>query len=222
MPDRPLLLSRRAILLGSAGFACRAAIVEFWEKKPPAEWTTEEIDRLITKSPWAKEVNAEYAAREHGGGPVGIGIPGVGGGRRGRNGNGGRGGAASSYKGIVRWESAKPILEAMKSPLPDQFEGHYVISVNGLPLLGVKDSGDDSESLKELSTLQAKGKDLLQAGVFHKQVSSGNSFLLGFSKEILPISASDGEVTFATRLGQLSVKARFVLKEMMYHGDLAV
>jgi hypothetical protein len=78
----------------------------------------------------------------------GIGIPGIGGMGRGRGNSGGsqRGGAVSPYEGTVRWESARPVLDAMKSPLPEAFEGRYVISVSGIPLMGsrsVGGSGDD-------------------------------------------------------------------------------
>src|ERR1019366_2994035 len=114
-------------------------------------------DRLITKSPWAKPIKAQYASgagnsgdgggypggtgtgtgggypgggqgggypggggRSRGGG---IGIPGIGGMGRGRGNGGGspRGGAVSPYEGTVRWESARPVLDAMKSPLPEAF-----------------------------------------------------------------------------------------------------
>src|ERR1035437_3141734 len=68
----------------------------------------------------------------------GIGIPGIGGMGRGRGNSGGspRGGAVSPCEGTVRWESARPVLDAMKSPLPEAFEGRYVICVSGIPLMG--------------------------------------------------------------------------------------
>ena len=187
--DHECLLSRRRLfLLAGAGIAARlplgaATSPDFWNKKAPAEWTNEEIDRLIAKSPWSKPVKATYApgeapyddqprrqwyrdrrrisrrrnrrrriswwrnrrripwwrnrrriSRRHG--PPRIGIPGLGGLNipgmgRGRKG----GGAASAYEGTVRWESARPILDAMKAPLPEAFEGRYVISVSGIPLM---------------------------------------------------------------------------------------
>jgi len=40
----------------------------------------------------------------------------------------------TSYKGTVRWESAQPVLDALKTPLPDAFANHYVIAVIGFPL----------------------------------------------------------------------------------------
>ena len=55
-------------LLAGAGIAAwlplNAGTVDFWNKKPPADWTNEEIDRLITKSPWAKPAKAQYAPGE--------------------------------------------------------------------------------------------------------------------------------------------------------------
>jgi hypothetical protein len=36
---------------------------EFWDKKDPSQWTGEEIDRLTTKSPWAKSVTAQGTPR---------------------------------------------------------------------------------------------------------------------------------------------------------------
>ena len=158
------------------------------------------------------------------------------GGGRPRNGGGSGGrGQASPYEGTVRWESALPIQDAMKAGPPDTFDGHYVICVNGIPLMGGsryqgeddstsdrRKEQDDMDRLKGLSSLQVKGKDLVQAGLAARQVSSGSSFLLGFSKELLPLHPSDSEVIFTTQLGRLVVKAHFLLKEMLYHGELAV
>jgi hypothetical protein len=278
--DREYLLSRRRMfLLAGAGIAAwlplDAATPDFWNKKAPANWTTEEIDRLITKSPWAKQVKAQYAAGEEpwrddvgypggtspgggypGGGTGtgggypggtgrsrgglgipgigGIGIPGLGGKGRGR-GNGG--GAASPYEGTVRWESARPILDAMKSPLPEAFEGRYVISVSGIPLIRERSMGageeddptasrrheqDDIDRLKGLSSLEARGRDPVQAGLVTRQVATGSSFLFGFSRELLPLETRDTDFLFSTQLGRFVVKAHFLPREMLYHGELAV
>jgi hypothetical protein len=115
----------------------------------------------------------------------------------------------------------------------------YVISVNGFPMLpsrsqtrtGENETPDSSrrsredqfENLKSLSSLQSKGKELVQAGVVQEQVATtGASFLFGFSKELLTLDGDDKEVLFSTQLGNLVVKARFMPKEMLYHGQLAL
>jgi hypothetical protein len=260
-------------LLAGAGVAAwlplDATTADFWNKKAPADWTTEEIDRLITKSPWAKQIKAQYASgaadtRDGGGqypgggssgggnpggmgrsrGGIGLGIPGIGGiglpggmgGGRGNGGGSSRGGAASPYEGTVRWDSARPILDALKSPLPEAFEGRYVISVSGIPLMGGRSTSagedddstasrrqeqDDLDRLKGLSSLQPKGKDIVQAGVVARQIGTGTSFLFGFSREMLTLDTRDTEILFTTQLGRLVVKAHFLPKEMLYHGELA-
>jgi hypothetical protein len=275
--NRECLLSRRRMfVLAGAGVAAwlpvHAATADFWNKKAPTDWTSEEIDRLITKSPWAKQIKAQYASGtgpdtgtntgggypgggqggggypgggQGGGYPGGIGIPGIGGiglpgggGRRRGNGGGSpRGGAVSPYEGTVRWESARPVLDAMKSPLPEAFEGHYVICVSGIPLMGGRSTGagegddstasrrqeqDDLDRLKGLSSLRPKGRDEVQAGVVARQIGTGSSFLFGFSREMLPLDTRDADIVFTTQLGRLVVKANFLPKEMLYHGELAV
>src|SRR5271169_535213 len=135
---------------------------DFWNKKEPAQWSGEEIQQLTSKSPWAKETTAQYSSEQGQGGGMGgpggggggggmggpggggmgggrggmggMGIPGMGGGGMGRGRSRGGGQRSESIKGTVQWESAKPILDAMKSPLPEEFANHYVISVSGFPL----------------------------------------------------------------------------------------
>jgi len=257
-----LILSRRKLfMLVGGGLAAwrplEATTSGFWNKKPPGDWSTEEIDTLITKSPWAKEASARGAAPEGGGygspngspngGGMGmprIGIPGIGGigmgggGRRtGGNRGGGRGQQGGAlYRGTVRWESAQPVQDALKSPLPEEFADHYVIAVIGFPLPGgqrryqdeqgdnpPRRSQDDTfDNLKHFTTLQPKGKELAQAGVVQQQTSSNSNLLFGFSRNSLTLTKDDKEVLFSTTLGRLVVRAKFDPKEMLYHGRLAV
>jgi hypothetical protein len=73
--------------------ACLAAVPvwsatkEFWETKPHADWTSAEVERMLTKSPWAKEVvittgnrmtNGYPGGSRRGGGYPGGGYPGGG------------------------------------------------------------------------------------------------------------------------------------------------
>jgi hypothetical protein len=267
----PLILSRRNLfmLVGGGLAAWRpldATTSGFWNKKPPGDWSTEEIDTLITKSPWAKEASARGTAPEGGGygspngspngGGMGmprIGIPGIGGigmgggGRRmGGNRGGGRGQQGGAlYRGTVRWESAQPVQDALKSPLPEEFANHYVIAVIGFPLPGgqrryqdeqgdypPRQSQDDNpprrsrddtlDNLKQFTTLQPKGKELAQAGVVQQQTSSNSNLLFGFSKDSLTLTKDDKEVLFSTTLGRLVIRAKFDPKEMLYRGRLAV
>jgi len=270
-------ITRRGVLrLAAAGgleSLLRAEDPEFWNKKDPSSWSADEIDRLITKSPWAKQISGSEpgagrprgdmgggggqgtGARIPGVGGIGgiggigmpgtgrggMGIPGGGGGMGGRRRGGGGGGAAPvRFNGVVRWESAQPILEALKTPLPESFADRYVISVSGMPLHGEaeRSSSEDSEDaaarrvrdgalerLKSFTELQKKGAAPLQPGVVEQNPAStgvGVTVLFGFSKELLAISPQDGEITFSTQMGTTAVKVKFDLKRMLYHKALAV
>src|SRR5947207_1486581 len=136
-------------------------------------------------------------------------------------------------KGTVRWESAQTILDAVKTPLPEAFANHYVISVSGIPLRGSgrrrdDDSGDSSQpsdnmldNLKAYTSLEPKGKPIAQPGVVKAQPGS-DTIQFGFSKESLDLSADDREVAFSTQLGRSMIKTKFEFKDMKYHGKLAV
>src|ERR1043166_8468968 len=90
MPSKALMTRRDAILIGltfPAGIASPASSKDFWNEKPPAEWTPDEIQQLLTKSPWAKEASVSYNA-----GPGGMGGGRSGRSRGGMGGMGGRGG----------------------------------------------------------------------------------------------------------------------------------
>jgi hypothetical protein len=228
------------------------AASDFWDKKKPSEWTDQEKSELRTKSPWAKKVDAEMGgggggSRGGGGGgqsvapaanfggaqapslevvwlsakplqdahPLALGaklenhyvisvtgIPpqiinavmmGRGGGRGSRG--GGRDGAQS------------PPPSGPPSP-PD------AATPPAAP-------PDPTAGLKRGSTLTAKGKDPQNADVV---MSMGNNttILFGFAKEALPLTVADKEAEFDLKLGGLTAKVKFALKEMMYQGELAL
>lgn len=221
-----------------AGLPLYAAESGFWNKKEPSEWSTEEIEKMKTNSPWAKTigvtVNQSGSNTGSGGGyPGGMGGGGMGGMGRGRRGGMGAP-AGTQYHGIVRWLSSRPILEAMKTTVPKELVNDYVISVSGLPLLtGERRSSDDNgnapshdtlDRIKALTYLEPKGKPPVQPGMVQPGVAGfeSNVLLFGFEREGYQLSAEDKEVTFTTQLGRLEVKARFNLREMLYHKELAV
>jgi len=229
-------LNRRGFLLFAAGVGpVYASSSDFWNKKDPAEWTGAEKDQLTNKSPWAKEVTvsaASQAANQMGRGGMGMpgGYPGMGGGRRG----GGAGMPGQTYQAIVRWESAQPVRDALKEPLPEGFANHYVISVGGIPLNAGNRSrnqsqDDNSQSdqdtldrMKGVTLLEPKDKRDLQPGIIVQQPASYGNVYFGFSKDLVTLRPEDKEVTFTTQFGTVRVKTKFYLKDMLYHGDLAV
>jgi hypothetical protein len=72
-------LTRRGLLAlaATAGAGRLYAASDFWNKKDPKDWTRDEVDRLLSNSPWAKQVSAPFP-RNGRGGQAGGGYPGGG------------------------------------------------------------------------------------------------------------------------------------------------
>lgn len=70
MVEKAYLTRRDALRLGLSltALSIPAYSKDFWEEKPSTDWKPDEIDRLLTKSPWAKEASVSYN-----GGPGGYG-----------------------------------------------------------------------------------------------------------------------------------------------------
>jgi len=248
-------LTRRGLLMLASAAAAQpwsrlsAGESEFWNKKDPSQWSSDEIEKLKTKSPWAKPVSVSLRPAGSGGSGGGYGYPGgggmggggMGGGGMGRGRRGGGGApAAVEYHGVVRWVSAMPIQEVLKSPVPEGLADAYVISVSGIPIVtGDRQRSEDSDSdgsgskgpspdvldrIRNLTYLEPKGKPPIQPS----KVQSGsagfesNVLLFGFTHEGLQLTPEDKEVSFTTQLGRLEIKTKFNLKEMTYHKELSV
>jgi hypothetical protein len=228
-------------ILGGTSFSSWALLgaaskSTFWNDKNADQWSSEERNELIGNSPWAKQVRADTTRAQPVGPPLGgtgsnvpMRMPGsVGGGGGGRS---RRGPGNFAFNGIVRWESATPVLLALKKKLPSELEDHYVIGVSGFPL-GLrnpqsqgdnKDEGSEAQvdELKQVTTLRAKGKDAAQAGVvLRSSDSDGPVYLFGFSRDVISIELKDKNVVFDTQFGPLDIEAKFDPKQMLYHGQL--
>ena len=220
----------------------------------------------MNKSPWAKRSAVDTGrgpAAFSGAGPSGGGrgggrapsgpqggatdVPddGPGGGGPGGGGGGGGGPIGATPEALVRWESALPILEAQKRPLPDAFRGSYAISVTGFPMGGPRPGGGGPggpggggaakggggfnleamraaqaqmfEQAKQSTRLERKGKDPIAPAVIGM---TGRSLVILFPQGTQPISLDDKEVTLVLKVGLPEMKAKFSLKEMVYLGKL--
>lgn len=122
-----------------------------------------ELKKLLTNSPWAKEVTATFdrdltgrsRIRLGGGSRGGGGSEGVGGGESMGRGPGGGGGGGGEGMGpqetiaTVRWESAAPILAAVPArpddpkhqAIAEWSKTHYIVSVSGMPSRGGRGGG---------------------------------------------------------------------------------
>src|ERR1700693_5278492 len=114
-----MVLSRRDWMAlagtGVIGIRLYGADTDFWSRKDPSEWTGDEIQRLLTKSPWAKQASTivEPGARGSSSGSgagTGRGVGGVELGRGGRQPREPGNTAPATTQGLVVWEWRRVIL----------------------------------------------------------------------------------------------------------------
>ena len=230
---KSLLPTRRSALLLTLGLAAEAAFAaEFWDQKQPADWTHDEVERLLTKSPWTKDASIVNTART---GPLGSPLPDIidpvqmaSAGPVGPNGETPIPETPGKFKARVRWESALPVRQALKRKTTAAFAENYVINLVG-NIPNVLPSDDDSSEqrqvkfdiLKERTQLESKNDpiDLVRVDLAPASPSSPAGTLFYFSRA-LPLTLNDKQVTFVTKLGPLEIKCKFTLKEMLYRGHL--
>jgi hypothetical protein len=192
------------------------------------------------------------------GGPLGGGIGFPGGGGMGRGGGRGRGGGGSPNGGpgegresrpsttvLVRWESAKPIQQALMRQgdhTAPPAEKHYVITVTGLQMPERRDRGDESQDtgtsddrssarrvrdpqqirdqLLDFTTLTPRGRPPVAPDDVKVTTHDDICDVEFIFPEDHPISPGDKEVTFQTHMGPMKVESKFILKAMKYKGKL--
>lgn len=183
------MYSRRAMLSSSFGLLSTVTLCakdEFWSAKPIEQWSEEEIRKLQTKSPWAREVSVSPPGAGGGmrtgmpdatggtggdiggsGGGMGGAMPGGMGGGGGRGGRGGgrggmSGGSMPEIKLVVRWESALPIRKSSKIQWPAETDGNYILSVSGLPRFGQRPGAMRGDAKQEGAQRSPEDRQQLQ------------------------------------------------------------
>jgi hypothetical protein len=206
-----------------------------WSKEP-SRWTPEDMQKILTDSPWAQRAMATFGKKLA---PEDMPVtppPGAqaGGARGSMAGNRGVSdgrwdGGVARNTGVgempelpvtIRWDSAEPIREALERTCRCIVQPNvgYWITVLGLATKGLLDD-DQKQAFVANTRLIPRGRapmipisvDVDQSGAAHFQFSRDQ-----------PIALSDKEVTFVTRFGSIGVEKKFRLKEMTYKGQLAL
>jgi hypothetical protein len=142
----------------------------------------------------------------------------------------GRGGMNSPtrYHVMVRWESAAPVAAALKKPLPADTSDAYTVSMTGVPLPpstthfnGDKRREGIEEGFRESTTLQRNGQDPVAPSRVELMEDSG-TLRFTFPRAPHPITRADKEVVFVSGIGRLTVRAKFVVKDMVYRGEVSL
>lgn len=224
-----------AVLLASAALTA----ADFWEEKDFTTWSPQQIDKMLTDSPWAKKATIVLGSlREGGGSGGGFQSSGAGfGGGGGATDSAGGGGEFSGVRRItatVAWISALPVRQAIArlragvdAPvLPDdkrlpEDEAFYVVAVAGMPTR-VAQAASRNEVVDK-TELKSKRKEPIKPADIRIVPESKETVRVEF---VFPksnaITVDDKEVEFVTKIGPADITRKFTLAEMMVRGRLAL
>ena len=228
--------SRRQFMLASAGMLAllpsTGLAAKPWVDKKPTEWSPADIDAVLNRSAWTRQVSPEFAAD----------VLDSAGAKDGRHATAAEGLSDKrilpDFKVLVRWESGLPVRLARRNLSPAGYDdAHYMVSISRVPIAFMEalstsgqaqragaDSLDPYEKagrIAQTSSLQRDGKASLQADHAYWSESDFESrIMISFSKGRQPIELTEREVTFVSRIGDLIIRAPFFLKEMVYRGKL--
>jgi hypothetical protein len=233
-----------------ACLALRAARKEFWDSKDPASWSSDEKQLLLGQSPWAQEGVVRMEERKqsapdygHSGKP-GEDMPDI---RPGTPPGGVRSvpigekppkrpnsdpGRPVQFRVLARWESAKPVRLAGGPEMPEVTGQFYVIRLRGLPLMPPPKKPEEGaagpnegmlQMIERGSRLQRKDKPGIPcAHLFTGSGDASTEVLLFFPRGADPIQAADKLVTLDCVFIPFHLSVKFLLKDMMYKGELAL
>jgi hypothetical protein len=225
-----------AVLLASATLAA----ADFWEEKDFTTWSPQQINKMLTDSPWAKKATIVLGSlREDGGSGGGFqsggaGFGGGGGAGRGSDGGGGEFSGVRRITTTVAWISALPIRQAIArlragvdAPvLPDdkwmpEDEAFYVVAVAGMPTR-VAQAGTLNEVLDK-TALKSKGKVPIKPADIRIVPESTQTVRVEFVfPKVNAFALDDKEVEFVTKMGAADIARKFTLADMVIRGRLAL
>jgi hypothetical protein len=232
------------LVLASAMGGAQVVSEPAWKTTPPAQWTEQDAQQILNRSPWARQIGgglsgrkSEDQLREGGqmGQPKGVGYEGVdpkGSGPKADLNVFGGGGSdrslRSQNRGIplkVVWESAMPVRVAefkTHTMEPPTLDGDgYLVAVYGIPGPDFnKDPKQLGDPLKEYAALKREGrKDVkpIRVEVFHRQDGLAVVYLFPLSAEIV---LKDERVEFDAHIGRIHANHIFDLREMNVLGKL--
>lgn len=239
----------RKLRFGVVFAACTATVfaAQRWGSKPYTEWSSEDVERLLTDSPWAKQASASFGAPEReemgvtppagASGPPGSQAPVTRSSSRGVSDGKWDGGVSRNVDGelptlpvTVRWESALPVRQALlrsrdaggNAPVAES-DKNYIVTVIGLVSRGAGANAESDlqqlqDQLMRTSGILRKAKPPITPEAVKIDSSTGAIHIL--FPRTNPIALNDKEVTFATQFGSMKVRQRFRLKDMVYRGKL--
>ena len=231
-------------MLAAGVFAASLAGGEFWDKKEPSEWSTEQVYSLLTDSPWARQLNVSLALEKpyEGGPPTWkeLKIPGSGPNapeQRVGSPVGGIGApkpkVPTGAKLLIRWSSALPVRAAMQRykagkdnpPNPGKSsegtEEFYLIEILGVPAVaaftGLQILQD--ELYRSAGLLTQNGRVIRPESVYATPQGEFLGISIRFPKN-QPLTLDDKSVDLTGKTSVFSFRKRFELRSMVLKGKL--
>jgi hypothetical protein len=230
------------------GLAVCLWAADFWQTKPYTDWTDKEAQKMETNSPWSKLVpvsTGEGGATSGKSGRRGgntseidgtgssIGSGGGGGKNAGlQDVGGGSGGGTLNI--LVSWRTALAVrqavakekygAEAATSPdakkMVEEEQKIYAVMISGIPGRALRANDKMKETLLQNTSLIVKGKDPIQASDMQTGGNEQRPVIVFIFPKTAPLSLDDKDVEFSTKLGSITVKQKFHLKDMVFNGKL--
>src|SRR5688572_12945399 len=223
-----------AFLLASAALTA----ADFWEEKDFTTWSPQQVEKMLTDSPWAKKATIVVGSLrevETSGGFSSGGAGFGGGGGAARDGGGGEFQGVRRITVTVAWVSALPIRQAvarrwigLDAPVPtdqqrqlSEDEPFYVVAVVGLPIRVVQ--GGTIDEVRDKTALRSGRKDPIKPEDIRVFPDGDQSVRVEF---VFPktnaIALDDKDVEFVTKMGNADITKKFGLADMMVRDRLAL
>ena len=194
------------------------AAADFWEETEFTAWSDKDVEQMMNDSPWAKRLTVRFprTPRESRGGRFGGFRPGT---------------STPQTRRVIQWQSAQPIRQAMvrgrieqggtvdpeAQVFLDQSSPGYVVVVTGLP---GQFGRLTPEALMAEARLERKGKSpIVPAQAQPQRAERGVTIVYIFPKDDA-IVLEDKEVEFITEVGDVTIKKKFTLEDMVFNDQL--
>jgi hypothetical protein len=137
------------------------------------------------------------------------------------------------FRVLARWETAKPVRLAGGPEVPELTGQFYVIRLRGLPLMPppkvepgeVPPDPNEGmlQAIKDGTRLERAGKVPIPcAHLFKGSGNASNEVLLFFSRVGDAITIENKVITLESRFAMFHLSIKFLLKDMIYKGELAL
>ena len=217
MGRRFLTMSGIVLLAGAV-----LAAADFWEETEFTAWSDKDVEQMMNDSPWAKRLTVRFPRP-----------PREGRGPRTHSPDDGRGGRNTipPTRVVIEWRTAQPMRQAMVrrrigqggtvdpavQDLLSQSSPGYVVVVTGLP---GQFGRLTPEALMAETRLERKGKSpIVPAQAQPQRAERGVTIVYLFPKDDA-IVLEDKDVEFITEVGDVTIKKKFKLEEMVFNDQL--